>query len=68
MGVVITSPPSTSATNSDRCRAAVAELTDTANGDWTNSAKRRSSFAVFGPCPHQPERMTSATASISLSS
>ena len=67
VGVVITSPPSTPATLSARCSAAVAELTDTACCAPTNAPKRCSNSAVFGPCPHQPERITSATASISSS-
>src|ERR1700694_4243776 len=61
------SPPSTPATFKARCKAAVQELRPTPCWAPTNSAKAVSNALTFGPRPHQPERRTSVTASISSS-
>src|SRR5688572_1129565 len=68
IGVVITSSPGpTPSASSDRCIAAVPEVTARACFAPTYSANRRSSSAAFGPVVSQPERSVSATAAISSS-
>src|SRR6186713_1754297 len=68
IGDVITSSPGPTPTaSSARCKAAVPEATASTCSASTNSAKRRSSSAAFGPVVSQPDRRVSATAAISSS-
>ena len=68
IGVVITSSPGpTPSASSDRCSAAVPLESAIACFAPVYAAKRSSSSAVRGPVVSHPERIVSATASISSS-
>src|SRR2546421_7366964 len=68
IGVVITSSPGpTPSATRVRCIAAVQDVTAITRSTSRYSAARRSSSAALGPVVSQPERIVSATASISSS-
>src|ERR1035441_2295144 len=67
-GVVMTeSPAPIPRAKSDRCNAAVPELTASASGAWTNRTKSSSKRFTFGPVVIQSERRVSMTSLISSS-